>query len=62
LELHDIMSAPTLRYWSEECTLLKIHERQTEAEGMEFLRTGANYIRLHDYKTKEEILEFYIHM
>lgn len=60
-ELRYIMSAPTLLYWSEECTLVKIHEKQSETEGMEFFRAVANYVRLHDYKRNEKILELYIY-
>jgi hypothetical protein len=59
VEITFYTSAPPLLYWSEECTLLKIHERQSETEGMVFLRTGAEYVRSHDYKTHEEILELY---
>jgi hypothetical protein len=55
------MSVPTLLYWIEDCTLLKIHERQSETGRMVFLRMGAKYIRLYDYKTNAEILELYIY-
>jgi len=29
---------------------------------VEFLRTGAKYIKLHDYKPNAEILELYVYI